>query len=72
MGLIKAIINAGKNVLADQWVDYIKCDALPVNVICQKGEKYIASFPEVADSRKKNAVFAECRGLKQTLPTASS
>ncbi len=43
MGLIKAIINAGKNVLADQWVDYIKCDALPVNVICQKGEKYIAS-----------------------------
>ena len=43
MGLIKAIINAGKNVLADQWVDYIKCDALPVNVICQKGEKYITS-----------------------------
>ena len=31
-----------------------------------EGEKYIASFPEVADSRKKNAVFAECRGLKQT------
>ena len=43
MGLIKAIINAGRTVLADQWVDYIKCDALPVNVICQKGEKYIPS-----------------------------
>lgn len=43
MGLLKAIINAGKNVLADQWVDYIKCDALPTNVLCQKGEKYITS-----------------------------
>lgn len=43
MGIIKAIVSAGKGVLADQWVDYIKCDALPVDIICQKGERYVPS-----------------------------
>lgn len=41
MGLIKAITGAVGSELADQWVDYIKCDALPMNVLAVKGEKYV-------------------------------
>ena len=39
MGLIKAALNAGSTVLADQWKEYFYCDALPVDVLCTKGQK---------------------------------
>ncbi len=41
MGLIKAISGAVRSELADQWVDYIKCDAMSNNVLAVKGEKYV-------------------------------
>jgi membrane protease subunit (stomatin/prohibitin family) len=39
MGLIRAGIGAASGVLADQWREYIYCDALPANVLMKKGEK---------------------------------
>ena len=39
MGLIKAALNAGSTVLADQWKEYFYCDALPIDVLCTKGQK---------------------------------
>ena len=41
MGLIKSIMSATRGVLADQWVDYIRCDSLPLNVLVAKGKKYV-------------------------------
>lgn len=32
MGLIKAVFNAAGGVLADQWVDFFSCDAMPNSV----------------------------------------
>lgn len=43
MGLIKALTGAVGGTLADQWVDYFKCDSLAVNVLAKKGEKYISN-----------------------------
>lgn len=43
MGLIKAIGGAIGGVLADQWVDYIKCDAMPMNVLAAKGYKFVSN-----------------------------
>lgn len=43
MGLIKAIGGAFGGVLADQWVDYIKCDALSMDVLAAKGHKFVGS-----------------------------
>lgn len=39
MGLIKAGIGALGGVLADQWKEFIYCDALPENVLVRKGQK---------------------------------
>jgi len=39
MGLIKAGLEAGRTVLADQWREYFYCDSLPVNVLMVKGQK---------------------------------
>jgi membrane protease subunit (stomatin/prohibitin family) len=39
MGLIKAIIGAAGGVLADQWVDFFACDAMPPEVLMRPGEK---------------------------------
>ena len=39
MGLIKAGIGALGGVLADQWKEYIYCDALPADVLAVKGSK---------------------------------
>ena len=41
MGLIKAIGGAVSGVLADQWKEYIYCDALAENVLVKKGQKRI-------------------------------
>ena len=43
MGLIKAIGGAVGGVLADQWKEYIYCDALAENVLVQKGQKRVSS-----------------------------
>lgn len=40
MGLIKAFTGALGGTLADQWVDYFRCDALPMNVLAVRGQKY--------------------------------
>lgn len=39
MGLIKAVGNAISGTLADQWKEFFYCEALPVDVLCVKGQK---------------------------------
>lgn len=39
MGLLKAGIGAAGGVLADQWREYIYCDAIPADVLACKGQK---------------------------------
>ncbi len=39
MGLIKAALGAAGGVLADQWKDYFRCDAIDANVLVTKGRK---------------------------------
>ena len=39
MGLLKAGIGALGGVLADQWREYFYCDAMPADVLVQKGRK---------------------------------
>lgn len=39
MGLIRAAIESVTGVLADQWKEYIYCDALPSDVLMKKGHK---------------------------------
>ena len=39
MGLIKAMVNAANSVIADQWKEFIYCDALSSDVLVQKGHK---------------------------------
>lgn len=43
MGLIKAIVGAAGTVLADQWVDYFKCDAMDMNVLARKGKRTVGN-----------------------------
>ena len=43
MGLIKAIGGAVGGVLADQWKEYIYCDALAENVLVKKGQKRVSA-----------------------------
>ena len=43
MGLIKAIKGAVGGVLADQWKEYFRCDALPGDVLVRKGKKVTGS-----------------------------
>ncbi|MBR4509730.1 MAG: SPFH domain-containing protein, partial [Ruminococcus sp.] len=40
-GLGQAAINAGSDMLADQWKEYFYCDAIPVDVLVVKGQKRI-------------------------------
>lgn len=50
MGLIKAALGAAGGVMADQWLEYFYCDALPENVMAVKGQKRApaaAATPEV-------------------------
>ena len=39
MGLIKAALGAAGGVLADQWKDFFRCDAIPANVLVTKGRR---------------------------------
>ena len=39
MGLIKAALGAAGGVLADQWKDFFRCDAIDANVLVTKGRK---------------------------------
>ena len=43
MGLMKAGVGALGGVLADQWKEYIYCDALPADVLAVKGSKRTSS-----------------------------
>ena len=47
MGLIKAALGAGGGVLADQWREFLYCEAIPADVLVVKGEK-------VVDKRSSN------------------
>lgn len=42
MGLIKALTGAAGGVFADQWKEYIYCEALPEDVIVTKGRKKVS------------------------------
>lgn len=57
MGLLKAILGGTRTVLADQWVDYIKCDALPVNVIAAKGVKAIG--PKSSNTKSSDNIITD-------------
>ena len=46
MGLIKAVLNSAGGVLADQWVDFFTCDAMPPEVLLRPGTR-----PQQARSR---------------------
>ncbi|MDD4509456.1 MAG: SPFH domain-containing protein [Oscillospiraceae bacterium] len=39
MGLIKAALGSAGGVLAEQWKEFIYCEALPANVLAVKGQK---------------------------------
>lgn len=41
MGLIKAGIQAVRGTLADQWVDYIRCDAMPETILMRPGKRVV-------------------------------
>ncbi len=42
MGLIKALTGSAGGVLADQWKEYFYCEAMPENVLAQKGTKRVS------------------------------
>ena len=42
MGLIRVAKDSVGSVFADQWKEYFTCDALPDNVLMQKGEKRVS------------------------------
>ncbi len=42
MGLIKAALGAAGGLLADQWLEYFYCDALPEDVLAIKGKKRVS------------------------------
>lgn len=42
MGLIKALVGSAGGVLADQWKEYFYCEAMPENVLAQKGMKRVS------------------------------
>ena len=39
MGLIRAGLNAAGGVLADQWKEFFRCEAIPADVLARKGQK---------------------------------
>ena len=39
MGLIKAAIGATGGILADQWKEFFRCEAIPADVLVMKGQK---------------------------------
>ena len=41
MGLIKAFVGSTGSTFGDQWKEFFYCDALPVDVLIQKGEKRV-------------------------------
>ena len=41
MGLLKAAFGAGGGILADQWKEFFRCEALPANVLVTKGQKVV-------------------------------
>ncbi|MBR2529854.1 MAG: SPFH domain-containing protein, partial [Lachnospiraceae bacterium] len=41
MGLVQAIAGAAGGALADQWKEFFYCEAIPADVIVQKGSKQI-------------------------------
>ena len=43
MGLVKAAFGAAGGVLADQWKEFFRCDAIPANVLVMKGQKSAGS-----------------------------
>ncbi|MCL2099894.1 MAG: SPFH domain-containing protein [Oscillospiraceae bacterium] len=42
MGLIKAAMGAAGGVLADQWLEFFYCEALPVDILVTKGQKRVS------------------------------
>ena len=42
MGLMKAVLGAAGGVLADQWKEYFYCEAMPADVLAEKGRKRVS------------------------------
>ena len=42
MGLIRAAVGAAGGVLADQWLEFFYCEAIPANVLVVKGQKRVS------------------------------
>ena len=42
MGLIKAFFGSTNGTLADQWKEYFYCEAMPADVLVQKGAKKVS------------------------------
>lgn len=57
MGLIKAFTGALGGTLADQWVDYFRCDALPMNVLATRGQKHVD--PRSSNTKGSDTVITD-------------
>ena len=42
MGLMKAVLGAAGGVMADQWKEYFYCEAMPADVLAEKGRKRVS------------------------------
>ena len=61
MGLIKAAMGAIGGNLADQWKEFISCDALPVDVLMRKGSKQVGG--RSSNTRGSDNVISDGSGV---------
>lgn len=59
MGLIKAAIGSLGGVLADQWKEFIYCDALSENVLVTKGQKRISSQGRSSNTGAEDNIISQ-------------
>lgn len=63
MGLIQAAIGALGGTLADQWKEFIVCDALPENVLVRKGQKRTSSQGRSSNTSAEDNVISNGSGI---------
>lgn len=63
MGLIQAGLGALGGTLADQWKEFIVCDALPENVLVRKGQKRTSSQGRSSNTTAEDNVISNGSGI---------